>query len=148
MQKTAFTAALVAILAMALATSGFSQTTAKPEKPAGQPMMTPDKPAVRPMSMMDMSKDYEMINEDFAKIEAHLDQMVNTNDMKILKGEMKKHREMLTELRALVADHEKKCMMMHSSGASEMPGQPMPDKPVKAALSADSSRAATMQKTK
>lgn len=149
MKKTAFTVTMVAIMAMALATTAFSQSgTAKSDKPASQPMMMQGQTESRQMSMMDMSKDYELISDDFAKIEDHVNKMMSMSDMKALKKELQQHQQMLLDLRTKMANHERLCMRMGTTTSGEMPGHMMHDMPGKTMMATDSSRGTMMQNTK
>lgn len=148
MKKTAFTVAMVALMAMALATTAFSQSATQSDKPASQPMMMTGQTEARQMSMMDMSKDYQAISDDFAKIEDHLNKMMSMNDMKALKSELRQHQQMLMDLRTKMADHERLCMRMGTATSGEMPGHMMHDMPGKTMMTADSSRGTMMQNTK
>lgn len=60
---------------------------------------SPDMMGTKIMTMMgDLSGDYNVTVSDFEKLEEHFNKMMQITDMDVLKAEMKKHQNMMTDM--------------------------------------------------
>lgn len=75
-------------------------------------------------SMMDnMSQHCKMMSNEFSKLKDHFDSMMQINDMKTLKYEMKKHQDMMNDMRQGMMQQKSMCQnMMSMMGTGGMHG--------------------------
>jgi len=73
-----------------------------------------------------MSKYCQMMSSDFDKLQTHFEKMMQMNDMKALKTEMAKHRDMMNNMQGDINGQNNMCQnmmsMMHSGGTNGMMG--------------------------
>lgn len=77
--------------------------------------------------MKKMSGNSQMMSEEMAKLQQHFNEMMNINDMTMLKTEMKKHQEMMTAMQEKMTKNQgmcKKMMSMMQGPEETKPGTP------------------------
>ena len=103
---------LTVLATLSLTAMAFAQTGMTGDKNMMVNEVSPD--STRAM-MMQMSKNNEMMNRDFMKLQDHMRSMMKIDDMAILHSEMQKHMEMMKSMGKMMGEQDNMYRMMMGS---------------------------------